>query len=114
MGDGKQTRTFLYIDECLEGTIRLMRSDWTGPVNIGSEEMVTINQLAEMIMEIAGVKLKIKHVPGPQGVRGRKSDNRLIFRKLGWKPSMPLRKGLEITYRWIEEQARKAIKEGEL
>ena len=113
-GDGKQTRTFLYIDECLEGTVRLMRSDWTGPVNIGSEEMVTINQLAEMIMEIAGVKLKIKHVPGPQGVRGRKSDNRLIFRKLGWKPSMPLRKGLEITYRWIEEQARKAIKEGEL
>ena len=113
-GDGKQTRTFLYIDECLEGTIRLMRSDWTGPVNIGSEEMVTINQLAEMIMEIAGVKLKIKHVPGPQGVRGRKSDNRLIFRKLGWKPSMPLRKGLEITYRWIEEQVRKAIKEGEL
>ena len=113
-GDGKQTRTFLYIDECLEGTVRLMRSDWTGPVNIGSEEMVTINQLAEMIMEIAGVKLKIKHVPGPQGVRGRKSDNRLIFRKLGWKPSMPLRKGLEITYRWIEEQVRKAIKEGEL
>ena len=113
-GDGKQTRTFLYIDECLEGTIRLMRSDWTGPVNIGSEEMVTINQLAEMIMEIAGVKLKIKHVRGPQGVRGRKSDNRLIFRKLGWKPSMPLRKGLEITYRWIEEQVRKAIKEGEL
>ena len=113
-GDGKQTRTFLYIDECLEGTVRLMRSDWTGPVNIGSEEMVTINQLAEMIMEIAGVKLKIKHVPGPQGVRGRKSDNRLIFRKLGWKPSMPLRKGLEITYRWIEEQVRKAIREGEL
>jgi len=113
-GDGKQTRTFLYIDECLEGTVRLMRSDWTGPVNIGSEEMVTINQLAEMIMEIAGVKLKIKHVRGPQGVRGRKSDNRLIFRKLGWKPSMPLRKGLEITYRWIEEQVRKAIKEGEL
>ena len=113
-GDGKQTRTFLYIDECLEGTVRLMRSDWTGPVNIGSEEMVTINQLAEMIMEIAGVKLEIKHVPGPQGVRGRKSDNRLIFRKLGWKPSMPLRKGLEITYRWIEEQVKKAIKEGKL
>jgi GDP-D-mannose 3',5'-epimerase len=76
-GDGKQTRSFLYIDECIEGTIRLMRSDWTGPVNIGSEEMVTIDQLAEMIMEIAGVKLEIRHVPGPQGVRGRNSDNKL-------------------------------------
>jgi len=107
-GDGKQTRSFLYIDECIEGTLRLMRSDWTGPVNIGSEEMVTIDQLAKMIMEIAGVKLKIKHVPGPLGVRGRNSDNRLIYEKLGWKPSMPLRKGLEITYTWVEEQVRKA------
>lgn len=105
-GDGKQTRSFLYIDECIEGTIRLMRSDWTGPVNIGSEEMVTIDQLAEMIMEIAGVKLKIIHVPGPQGVRGRNSDNRLIKEKLGWAPSMPLKEGLKITYKWIEEQVR--------
>lgn len=107
-GDGKQTRSFLYIDECLEGTLRLMRSNWTGPVNIGSEEMVTINQLAEIIMEIAGKKLSIKHVPGPLGVRGRNSDNRLIREKLGWAPSMPLIKGLEITYRWIEEQVKKA------
>ncbi len=106
-GDGKQTRSFLYIDECLEGTIRLTRSDWTGPVNIGSDEMVTINQLAEMIMEIAGVKLNIKHIPGPQGVRGRNSDNRLIHEKLGWKPAQPLRVGLEKTYKWIEEQVRK-------
>lgn len=106
-GDGKQTRSFLYIDECLEGTVRLMRSDWTGPVNIGSEEMVTIDQLAEMIMEIAGKKLHIKHIPGPIGVKGRNSDNRLIKEKLGWAPQMPLRKGLEITYRWIEEQLRK-------
>ena len=105
-GDGKQTRSFLYIDECIEGTLRLMRSDFTGPVNIGSEEMVTINQLAEMIMEIAGVKLRIKHVPGPQGVRGRNSDNRLIYEKLGWKPLVSLRKGLEITYAWIEEQVK--------
>ncbi|MEM2045659.1 MAG: GDP-mannose 4,6-dehydratase, partial [Candidatus Bathyarchaeia archaeon] len=105
-GDGKQTRSFLYIDECIEGTIRLMRSDWTGPVNIGSEEMVTIDQLAKMIMEIAGVKLKIIHVPGPQGVRGRNSDNRLIKEKLGWAPSMPLKEGLNITYKWIEEQVR--------
>jgi nucleoside-diphosphate-sugar epimerase len=108
-GDGKQTRSFLYIDECIEGTIRLMRSDWTGPVNIGSEEMVTIDQLAEMIMEIAGVKLEIRHVPGPQGVRGRNSDNNLIYEKLGWKPTMPLIEGLKKTYPWIEEQVKKFI-----
>jgi len=108
-GDGKQTRSFLYIDECLEGTLRLMRSDWTGPVNIGSDEMVTINQLADMIMDIAGKKLTVRHVPGPQGVRGRNSDNRLIFKKLGWKPTQPLREGLQITYRWIEEQVKKSL-----
>jgi GDP-D-mannose 3',5'-epimerase len=109
-GDGKQTRSFLYIDECLEGTLRLTRSDWTGPVNIGSEEMVTINQLAEIAMKIAGKKLSIKHIPGPLGVRGRNSDNRLIFEKLGWKPTDPLRKGLEITYFWIKEQIEKSKK----
>jgi len=76
-------------------------------VNIGSEEMVTINQLAKMIMEIAGKNLTIKHLPGPQGVRGRNSDNRLISEKLGWAPSMPLKKGLEITYKWIKEQIEK-------
>jgi len=106
-GDGKQTRSFLYIDECLEGTTRLLRSDCTVPVNIGSEEMVSIDQLAEMIAEIAGKKLSLKHVPGPIGVRGRNSDNRLIEEKLGWKPSMPLKKGLEITYRWIEKELKK-------
>lgn len=109
-GDGRQTRSFLYIDECLEGVLRLVRSDWTGPVNIGSEEMVSIDQLANMIMEVAGVKLKIKHIPGPQGVRGRNSDNKLIFEKLGWKPTKPLKEGLRETYKWIEEQARIAIK----
>ncbi len=103
-GDGKQTRSFLYIDECLEGTLRLMRSDWTGPVNIGSQEMVTIDELAQMIMEIAGKNLIIVHVQGPQGVRGRNSDNKLIKAKLGWIPSMPLKQGLEITYKWIKEQ----------
>jgi nucleoside-diphosphate-sugar epimerase len=107
-GDGKQTRSFLYIDECIEGTLRLMRSDFTGPVNIGSEEMVTINRLAEMVMEIAGKKLRIRHVPGPLGVRGRNSDNRLIREKLGWAPSMSLRDGLEKTYRWIGKQVAKA------
>ncbi|GIV25972.1 MAG: NAD-dependent dehydratase [Bacteroidia bacterium] len=113
-GDGQQTRSFLYIDECLEGTLRLMRSDFTGPVNIGSEEMVTINQLAALLMEIAGVQLEIRHVPGPVGVRGRTSDNALIQEKLGWKPSEPLRRGLERTYAWIEEQVRKAIAAGKL
>jgi nucleoside-diphosphate-sugar epimerase len=103
-GDGLQTRSFLYVDECLEAVRRLVESDFTGPVNIGSEEMVTINQLAALAMEIAGKKLSIRHIPGPLGVRGRNSDNRLIYEKLGWKPSRPLREGLEKTYRWIEEQ----------
>ena len=106
-GDGKQTRSFLYIDECLEGVRKLMDSDFHGPVNIGSEEMVTINQLAEMAMEIAGKKLKIKHIDGPLGVRGRNSDNRLIMSKLGWEPTLPLRKGMEKTYKWVEEQVKK-------
>lgn len=103
-GDGKQTRSFLYIDECLTGVRKLMDSDFTGPVNIGSEEMVSINELAEMAMDIAGKKLKIKHIPGPQGVRGRKSDNRLIWKKLGWKPTATLKSGLMKTYKWIDEQ----------
>lgn len=103
-GDGFQTRSFLYIDECLEGVRRLMQSDFTGPVNIGSEEMVSINQLAAMIMEIAGKKLSIKHIPGPLGVRGRNSDNRLIKEKLNWKPSAPLVEGLRKTYSWIEKR----------
>lgn len=103
-GDGKQTRSFLYIDECLEGTLRLTRSDWTGPVNIGSDEMVTIDQLADMAMEIAGNKLTKKHIEGPLGVRGRNSDNRLIEEKLGWRPNRPLKEGMEKTYQWIERQ----------
>ncbi|MEG8988167.1 NAD-dependent epimerase/dehydratase family protein [Ignavibacteria bacterium 4148-Me] len=107
-GDGKQTRSFLYIDECLEGVRRFMDCDtFDGPVNIGSEEMVSINQLAEIVMDIAGVKLDIKHVKGPTGVRGRNSDNKLIKEKLGWAPSQTLRVGLEKTYAWIEEQVRK-------
>jgi nucleoside-diphosphate-sugar epimerase len=103
-GDGKQTRSFLYIDECVEGIRRLTDSDFTGPVNIGSEEMVTINQLAEMVMDVAGKKLSIRHIPGPLGVRGRNSDNRLIREKLGWSPSRPLREGLAKTYAWIAKQ----------
>lgn len=103
-GDGKQTRSFLYIDECLEGSLTLMRSDWSGPVNIGSAEMVSIDHLANLVMEIAGKELSIKHIPGPLGVRGRSSDNRLIFEKLAWKPNRPLVEGLRPTYRWIERQ----------
>ena len=105
-GDGEQTRTFLHIDECLDGVLRLMRSDWTGPVNIGSEEMVTINQLAALAARIADKRITIRHVPGPLGVRGRRSDNQLIFKKLQWKPSRPLEYGMRRTYAWIEEQVR--------
>jgi nucleoside-diphosphate-sugar epimerase len=110
-GDGKQTRSFLYVDECIEGATRLLRSDFTGPVNIGSEEMVAINKLAEMAIEISGKKLSIRNIPGPQGVRGRNSDNRLIEEKLGWKPSRPLREGMETTYAWIKEQVEKSGKQ---
>jgi nucleoside-diphosphate-sugar epimerase len=103
-GDGKQTRSFLYVDECVEGTLRLTRSEHEGPFNIGSEEMVTINQLAELVMDIAGKKLAIEHIPGPLGVRGRNSDNKLIKSTLGWAPSHALREGLEKTYGWVEAQ----------
>jgi nucleoside-diphosphate-sugar epimerase len=103
-GDGLQTRSFLYIDECIEGVRRLMESEFSGPVNIGSEEMITINGLAELIMEIAGKHLRIRHIPGPLGVRGRNSDNRLIKKKLGWKPQRDLRHGLERTYSWVATQ----------
>lgn len=105
-GDGEQTRSFLYIDECLEAMRRLMDSDFSGPVNIGSEEMVTINEMAYMIMKIAGKKLSIRHIPGPLGVRGRRSDNRLIRTKLGWEPTMPLNDGLAKTYAWIDDQVK--------
>jgi GDP-D-mannose 3', 5'-epimerase len=107
-GDGLQTRSFLYVDECLEGTIRLARSGFSEPVNIGSEEMVTINDLARLIMKIAGRSAEVKHIPGPQGVRGRNSHNELIQQKLGWAPRQPLVEGLALTYPWIEQQVRLA------
>jgi len=105
-GDGFQTRSFLYIDECLEGVCRLMNAPTSfEPLNIGSQEMVTINQLAELVMHVAGKQLNIKHIPGPQGVRGRCSNNELIFKKLGWQPDyFMLEKGLEKTYAWINKQ----------
>jgi nucleoside-diphosphate-sugar epimerase len=103
-GDGFQTRSFLYVDECVDAIQRLMASDFKGPVNIGSEEMISINGLAALVMEIAGKKLGIRHIPGPLGVRGRNSDNRLIRERLGWAPDRPLREGLEKTYEWVSAQ----------
>jgi len=108
-GDGEQTRSFLYINECIEGTVSLLRSSFAGPVNIGSEEMVTINQLVDLVADIAGKRIGKKHVPGPLGVRGRNSDNRLIREKLHWEPSQSLRDGLEPTYKWIERQVMRNI-----
>jgi GDP-D-mannose 3', 5'-epimerase len=113
-GDGKQTRSFLYIDECLEGTLRLMRSDFSGPVNIGSDEMVTIDRLVDLVAGIAGKSIKKRHIDGPTGVRGRNSDNRLISEKLKWSPSTVLVDGLRPTYAWISRQVmRNSRSEGE-
>ncbi|OPL08309.1 MAG: NAD-dependent dehydratase [delta proteobacterium ML8_F1] len=103
-GDGRQSRSFLYIDEAIEGVRLLMQSEFSGPVNIGSEEMLTIEELAGMIIGISGKDLAIKHIQGPQGVRGRNSDNRLIYEKLSWAPTRPLVEGIEKTYHWIEKQ----------
>lgn len=105
-GDGEQTRSFCYIDDCTEGIYRLMRSDFSEPLNLGQDRMVTINQLAEIIAEIAGVTINIKHIDGPQGVRGRNSDNDKLREVLGWEPQISLEEGLRTTYRWIEEQVR--------
>ena len=103
-GDGEQTRSFLYIDECVEGVRRLMQSDCLDVVNIGSEEMVTINQLVDIAASIENKSLVKNHIDGPLGVRGRNSDNKLIQEKLGWSPNYPLSKGIEQTYNWIKEQ----------
>jgi nucleoside-diphosphate-sugar epimerase len=104
-GDGEQTRSFMYIDDCLIGTFGIMASDVTEPLNLGSDELVTINQLVDIVEEIAGVKLKRKYKPdAPKGVRGRNSDNTLIRARLGWAPSVRLRDGMEKTYRWIESE----------
>jgi GDP-D-mannose 3',5'-epimerase len=111
-GDGEQTRSFLYIDECVEAVRRLMKSPFPGPVNIGSEEMVTINEMAGMIMRIAEKKLAVKHISGPIGVRGRNSDNVLIRAELGWEPTMRLQEGLAKTYTWIEAQVQSAARVG--
>lgn len=107
-GDGTQTRSFLFVDACVEGIRRLTESDVREPLNIGSEEMVTINQLAAMTAEIAGKRVGLRHIPGPLGVRGRNSDNRLARKLLGWEPVYPLREGMARTYAWIASQVRQA------
>lgn len=103
-GSGDQTRSFLYIDDCINAVRLLMQSDFTGPVNIGSEEMISINDLAKMVIEISGKNISIKNIDGPVGVRGRNSDNTLIENKLGWKPKYSLRDGMELLYKWIHER----------
>ena len=105
-GDGRQTRSFLFIDECIEGILKMMNGNFEGPLNIGSEEMISINELAKMIGEISGKNISIKNIAGPTGVRGRNSDNKLISEKLNWKPNYLLKAGIEKTYRWIEEQVK--------
>lgn len=101
-GDGKQTRSFLYIDECVDAIRRLMKSDFTGPVNVGSEEMIAINDLVKMVAKVANKQIHIKNIPGPTGVRGRNSDNKLIKEKLGWAPTESLIDGISKTYTWIQ------------
>lgn len=108
-GDGKQTRSFLHVEDCLDAVRLLMDSDFSGPVNIGSEEMISINGLAKLVMDIAGKKLSINNISGPTGVRGRNSDNTLIKEKLNWEPKYNLRKGLEKTYPWINEQLKASV-----
>ena len=103
-GSGNQTRSFLYIDECVEGVLRLMENNFIGPVNIGSDEMVTINELVDLVSSIENKELEKNHIDGPLGVVGRNSDNNLIYEKLGWKPTMKLIDGLKKTYEWIKKQ----------
>lgn len=111
-GDGEQTRSFCYIDDCVIGIYKLMQSDYRHPLNLGSDRMVTINQLVDIIADIAGVKIVKKHVPGPQGVRGRNSDNTRLRHVLGWEPQVSLEEGLGRTYAWIEEQVRRKLISG--
>lgn len=109
-GDGEQTRSFCHIDDCVTGLFKLMRSDYHLPLNLGQDRMVTINELADIIAGIAGIDIVKKHVPGPQGVRGRNSDNTLLRETLGWEPQISLEEGLTGTYAWIEEQVRLSLK----
>jgi nucleoside-diphosphate-sugar epimerase len=105
-GDGEQTRSFCYIDDCVIGLYKLMQSDYAEPLNLGQDRLVTINQLAEMVAAVAGIRIVKKHIPGPQGVRGRNSDNTRLRQVLGWEPEISLEDGLARTYTWIEAQVR--------
>lgn len=109
-GDGEQTRSFCYIDDCIEGIYRLMNSDFREPVNLGQDWMVTINELADMVAATAGVEIARRHIDGPQGVRGRNSDNALLRATLGWEPTISLEEGLTYTFRWIEDQVEQRLK----
>jgi len=111
-GDGKQTRSFCYVDDCVEGVLRLMRSDFREPLNIGSDEMVSMNDMASMVMTIAGRDIPVQHIPGPEGVRGRNSDNALIKQVLGWAPAISLRDGLTRLHPWINAQIEEEKKRG--
>ena len=111
-GDGEQTRSFCYIDDCVKGIYKLMRSDYAQPLNLGQDRMVTVNQLADMVSQIAGIRIVKKHVPGPQGVRGRNSDNTRLRQVLGWEPEISLEDGLARTYAWIEIQVQKQLSLG--
>ena len=111
-GDGKQTRSFTFIDDCVEGVLRLTKSDFSEPLNLGSDEQVSMNEMMALALSFEGKKTPVKHIPGPEGVRGRNSDNKLIKEKLGWHPSLKLADGLKITYMWIKEQVEKEEKEG--
>jgi len=110
-GDGEQTRSFCYIDDCVTGLYKLMRSDYREPLNLGQDRMVTINELADIIAEIAGIKIVKKHIPGPQGVRGRNSDNARLRQVLEWEPRISLEDGLARTYTWIEDQVRREVED---
>jgi nucleoside-diphosphate-sugar epimerase len=110
-GDGKQTRSFMYVDDCVEGLMRIMASDYRDALNLGTDELVTIDQLVDLVSEVAGKKLtKVHDLTGPQGVRGRNSENSRLRQVLGWEPSITLRQGLRKTYPWIEEEMGKAKK----
>lgn len=108
-GDGKQTRSFLYVDECVEAVLRFMKSDFCGPVNIGSEEMIAINDLARMVIDISGKNITINNIAGPLGVRGRNSDNNVFREKIGWESQEPLQDGIQKTYAWISQQVEKTL-----
>ena len=108
-GDGEQTRSFCYIDDCVTGLYKLMQSDYSQPLNLGQDRLVTINQLADMVAEIAGIRIIKKRVPGPQGVRGRNSDNTRLRQVLGWEPEISLEEGLARTYAWIEAQVQHTV-----